>query len=139
MSIVGFLTAIIAFGIVRLEQWLFDIKEGRCLDGWHKAKRFCCPPLGPGDIVHPGLANGTSPAIWNSPLQPFSVTGLNFLYPSPPSESFNPYAKVMPCADWVTWAEQSGLRDEEMEWIVEYAAYTVLAVSIGTTWIHGRL
>ncbi|PCH36064.1 hypothetical protein WOLCODRAFT_166656 [Wolfiporia cocos MD-104 SS10] len=43
VTIVGFLTAIVAFLIVRGEQWLFDIKEGYCQDGWTKAKRFCCP------------------------------------------------------------------------------------------------
>ena len=39
--IVGFLTAITAFLIVRSEQWLFDLKEGRCLQGWWNARRFC--------------------------------------------------------------------------------------------------
>lgn len=43
VSIVGFLTAVVAFLIVRSEQWLFDLKEGICNDGWHKSKRFCCP------------------------------------------------------------------------------------------------
>jgi len=42
VTIVGFLTAIVAFLIVRSEQWLFDIKEGYCLDDWMKARRFCC-------------------------------------------------------------------------------------------------
>ena len=41
VTIVGFLTALIAFFIVRSEQWLFDLKEGRCLDAWWYAKRFC--------------------------------------------------------------------------------------------------
>ncbi|TFK54445.1 hypothetical protein OE88DRAFT_1655111 [Heliocybe sulcata] len=43
VTIVGFLTAVIAFLIVRGEQWLFDSKEGYCHQGWWKAKRFCCP------------------------------------------------------------------------------------------------
>lgn len=43
VTIVGFLTAVIAFMIVRSEQWFFDIKEGYCSAGWLKAKRFCCP------------------------------------------------------------------------------------------------
>lgn len=43
VTIVGFLTAIIAFLIVRSEQWLFDIKEGYCSEGWWRAMRFCCP------------------------------------------------------------------------------------------------
>ncbi|KAH8119432.1 clc channel [Phellopilus nigrolimitatus] len=41
VTIVGFLTAITAFLIVRSEQWLFDSKEGRCLSGWWNARRFC--------------------------------------------------------------------------------------------------
>ncbi|KAJ7287466.1 chloride channel [Mycena rebaudengoi] len=36
-------TAIVAFLVVRGEQWLFDIKEGYCTDNWWKAYRFCCP------------------------------------------------------------------------------------------------
>lgn len=43
VTIVGFLTAIIAFLIVRSEQWLFDVKEGYCSEGWWRAMRFCCP------------------------------------------------------------------------------------------------
>ena len=43
VTIVGFLTAITAFLIVRSEQWLFDIKYGYCMAGWWKARRFCCP------------------------------------------------------------------------------------------------
>ncbi|KAA1473891.1 hypothetical protein DENSPDRAFT_780653 [Dentipellis sp. KUC8613] len=43
VSIVGFLTAVVAFLIVRSEQWLFDLKDGYCGSGWWKAKRFCCP------------------------------------------------------------------------------------------------
>lgn len=42
VTIVGFLTAVVAFSVVRSEQWLFDIKEGYCRDDWTKAKRFCC-------------------------------------------------------------------------------------------------
>ncbi|KAF8134644.1 chloride channel [Boletus edulis] len=45
VTIVGFLTAIIAFLVVRSEQWFFDAKYGYCSTGWWKAKRFCCPEL----------------------------------------------------------------------------------------------
>ncbi len=45
VTIVGFLTAITAFLIVRSEQWLLDIKYGYCVSGWWKARRFCCPVL----------------------------------------------------------------------------------------------
>jgi len=46
VSVVGFVTACVAFLVVRSEQWLFDLKEGYCDDAWYKAKRFCCFPLG---------------------------------------------------------------------------------------------
>src|SRR5262249_50405607 len=45
VTFVGFLAAVVAFLVVRSEQWLFDSKEGYCLEGWWKAKRFCCPAL----------------------------------------------------------------------------------------------
>lgn len=45
VTIVGILTAIVAFLVVRSEQWLFDLKEGYCASHWSKAKRFCCPQL----------------------------------------------------------------------------------------------
>lgn len=45
VTIVGFLTALIAFFVVRCEQLLFDMKEGYCRHSWWKAKGFCCPSL----------------------------------------------------------------------------------------------
>ncbi|KIY73112.1 hypothetical protein CYLTODRAFT_417357 [Cylindrobasidium torrendii FP15055 ss-10] len=45
VTVVGILTAIVAFLVVRSEQWLFDLKEGYCAGHWSKAKRFCCPQL----------------------------------------------------------------------------------------------
>ncbi|KAG8863296.1 hypothetical protein FRB96_008787 [Tulasnella sp. 330] len=42
VTIIGVITAILAFLIVRLEQFLFDLKEGYCARGWWKAKKFCC-------------------------------------------------------------------------------------------------
>jgi chloride channel 3/4/5 len=35
------LTALVAFFIIRSEQWFFDLKEGRCIENWWRAKRFC--------------------------------------------------------------------------------------------------
>lgn len=43
VTLVGFLTAVVAFLIVRTEQFLFDAKEGYCRSSWWSAKRFCCP------------------------------------------------------------------------------------------------
>ena len=53
VTLVGFLSAVVAFVIVRSEQWLFDIKNGYCKTGWWRAERFCCP--GFDDIVTPSF------------------------------------------------------------------------------------
>lgn len=42
VTLVGFLTAVVAFLVVRAEQWLFDLKAGYCRTDWKQAKRFCC-------------------------------------------------------------------------------------------------
>jgi len=53
VTIVGFLTAVVAFMIVRSEQWLFDFKDGYCTAGWWKAERFCCPDFEDGLLSTP--------------------------------------------------------------------------------------
>ena len=45
VTIVGILTAIVAFLVVRSEQWLFDLKDGYCGHSWWLPMRFCCPVL----------------------------------------------------------------------------------------------
>ncbi|KWU43642.1 hypothetical protein RHOSPDRAFT_9120, partial [Rhodotorula sp. JG-1b] len=42
VTLIGFLTACIAFAIIRSEMWLFDLKEGYCARDWRLAHRFCC-------------------------------------------------------------------------------------------------
>lgn len=41
VTVIGFLTAIAAFLIIRGEQWLFGLKEGHCQTGWWLARPFC--------------------------------------------------------------------------------------------------
>ncbi|KAF8464508.1 chloride channel [Gautieria morchelliformis] len=42
VTIVGFVTAVLAFLIVRSEEWLFDIKGGHCTQGWWRSRTQCC-------------------------------------------------------------------------------------------------
>jgi chloride channel 3/4/5 len=51
VTIVGCLTAAVAFLIVRTEQLLFDAKEGYCGSSWWKAKRFCCPQFDDEELI----------------------------------------------------------------------------------------
>ena len=53
VTIVGFLSAVVAFMIVRSEQWLFDFKDGYCTTGWWHAERFCCPDFDNGLLATP--------------------------------------------------------------------------------------
>ncbi|KII92590.1 hypothetical protein PLICRDRAFT_102840, partial [Plicaturopsis crispa FD-325 SS-3] len=43
VTIVGFLTAVVAYLVVRTEQWMFHAKEGYCGTGWWKRMNYCCP------------------------------------------------------------------------------------------------
>lgn len=66
VTIVGFLTAVVAFLIVRGEQWLFDIKYGYCGTGWWKARRFCCPVVSARqafNLAH-GAGSGETCSAW---------------------------------------------------------------------------
>ncbi|TIB83245.1 hypothetical protein E3Q06_02990 [Wallemia mellicola] len=42
VTIIGIVTAIIAFTIVRTEAWLFSFRDGYCSNSWLKSKQFCC-------------------------------------------------------------------------------------------------
>ncbi|OSD06985.1 hypothetical protein PYCCODRAFT_1431167 [Trametes coccinea BRFM310] len=106
VTIIGFLTAVVAFLIVRSEQWLFDIKEGYCTTSIWSAKRFCCP------VQDDALYPRQTPAFVTLTIE----------------ES---------CPVWRTWGEffepmaSSGdgwLKQEA----VEYAVYTVIALSLAT-------
>ncbi|KAL1411308.1 hypothetical protein Q8F55_002259 [Vanrija albida] len=44
VTLVGVITACIAFLIIRSEMALFDLKEGYCTNSWGTAKRLCCAP-----------------------------------------------------------------------------------------------
>ncbi|OCH93772.1 hypothetical protein OBBRIDRAFT_748976 [Obba rivulosa] len=107
VSLVGFFTAVSAFLIVRSEQWLFDLKDGYCHEGWWKAKRFCCPESVDGALTA---------------LLPLSVL---------PVED--------PCSAWRTWSDVFGpLVEKSGKWtnleadIVEYVAYTAIALTLAT-------
>lgn len=106
VTIVGFLAAIVAFSVVRAEQLLFDLKEGYCTGGWWKAKRFCCPSSADDDL---------------RPFQTYVTMKM---------------VDEDTCAAWTTWSDVLGPRvgpgghhvgDEN--WVIEYASYTVIAVS----------
>lgn len=103
VSIVGFLTAIIAFLITRSEQWLFDFKEGYCEWAWYNSKRFCCPTVDDNQL---------------SPLPAFLSSIQDDECPG-----WRPWSEVFgPTVDGSSWL----MFESEM---IEYIAYTAVAVS----------
>ncbi|KAG8967232.1 hypothetical protein FRC03_010476 [Tulasnella sp. 419] len=115
VTIVGFLTAVIAFLIIRSEQWLFDLKEGYCTDGVFKAKRFCCP----------STADAYATAFGSS----FQPTGADFMV----------YKSDSTCPGWKTWSDVfgpesgPGNNEDTEDWFVEYASYTFIALLLATS------
>ncbi|WRT68309.1 uncharacterized protein IL334_005285 [Kwoniella shivajii] len=85
VTLVGILSAVIAFFIIRAEMALFDMKEGFCGSSWGTAKRFCCAPRHPsggdagdeencgdwvewGEFFAPNERNGPEGAwVWGGP------------------------------------------------------------------------
>ncbi|KAG8787140.1 hypothetical protein FRC15_009885 [Serendipita sp. 397] len=121
VTIVGLLAAIVAFSIVRTEQWLFDLKEGKCADGFFKAKRFCCP------MSVDNLTAATSGSL---------IDGLNPLSMYRPDRArFISYSEE--CPAWQTWAELFDPKDWKplsfASWMTEYIAYIIVALALALT------
>ncbi|EJU02325.1 clc channel [Dacryopinax primogenitus] len=64
VTLVGALTACVAWLIIRSESWLFDLKEGYCSDGWWKARRFCCPFMDEDRSALVGVAEDDQCPAW---------------------------------------------------------------------------
>jgi chloride channel 3/4/5 len=76
VTVVGFLTAVVAFFVIRSEQWLFDLKEGFCGHAWWKAKRFCCFSAGSGTLqARWPLQGGATCPAWRTWSDTFSQEG----------------------------------------------------------------
>ncbi|CDO69130.1 hypothetical protein BN946_scf185042.g32 [Trametes cinnabarina] len=106
VTIIGFLTAVVAFLIVRSEQWLFDIKEGHCTTNIWNAKRFCCP------VQDDSLHARQTPAFVALPDEESCSAWRTW------GEFFAPVAT----------SEGGWLKQEA----IEYAVYTVIALSLAT-------
>jgi chloride channel 3/4/5 len=128
VTIVGLLAAVIAFAIVRSEQWLFDLKEGKCADGFFKAKRFCCPiSITPIDSIN-STNSRTSGGLFDLfAIYPKSSSpdGLSPQIAELPGDcdAWQPWTELFDPADWHPGSPLSGAG-----WMTEYIAYTIVAV-----------
>ncbi|KAH7914150.1 chloride channel [Hygrophoropsis aurantiaca] len=66
VTIVGFLTAIVAFLVVRGEEWLFDLKDGYCVSAWWHARQYCC--VDADKILREGICQGWR--TWSEVISP---------------------------------------------------------------------
>lgn len=125
VTIVGLLAALVAFAIVRSEQWLFDLKEGHCTEGFFRAKRFCCPM----SVDMMSQLNGTS----FNPVELF----LNpmMIYRTEPDKPGHHLPEQ--CDAWETWSELFDLGDLNTHspislasWMIEYVSYIIVAITL---------
>jgi chloride channel 3/4/5 len=123
VTVVGVLTAIAAFAIVRTEMMFFDWKEGYCAGAWWKAHRFCCPRLEDAEDAGLGLWRSTNASTsWPN----FSIMNLSQPLATAAEET---------CSAWRTWSEVFGETAEHRgSWVglkadmAEYIAYALIAV-----------
>ena len=114
VSLIGFVTACLAFGIINLEMWAFDLKEGYCAGRFFTAKRFCC------------VADATR------------LSAVGFLgWPKPAALPHAPTSSTLllvdhACHRWNTWGQlwesRTGAGGANADWIVEHATFLALAL-----------
>ncbi|KAG8970900.1 hypothetical protein FRC05_011668 [Tulasnella sp. 425] len=108
VTVVGFLTAIVAFLVIRTEQVLFDLKEGYCQGAWWKAKRFCCPAT-----------------VKLAPFQTYVTHGLP---DEIPCKRWSIWSDVLG-----PHVGPDGTHVGDENWVIEYASYTVIALALAVT------
>ncbi|KAL8283151.1 hypothetical protein RQP46_005929 [Phenoliferia psychrophenolica] len=108
-TIVGFVTACIAFCIVRSEMLFFDLKDGYCSRNVFHPKRFCCTPIIP-----------TRPLLGELGIAAMSK-------------------ELEKCEYWMTWSQvwngsaATGPGGPGDDWRVDYAAFIAVALVLATT------
>ncbi|KAL7415855.1 chloride channel [Mrakia frigida] len=126
VTIVGVLTAMVAFCIVRGEGWLFDLKDGYCTKegggGWQLSRGFCCRGV-------EGVVGEVDEQVWGRTSWVAS-------------SSLNPLvSEEESCPDWRTWDSVLGpyVDGPNQAWIplerymVEYLAYIIVSLALATT------
>lgn len=127
VTLIGFFTACIAYGVISAEMVLYDLKEGYCQKDWKVAKRFCCPSLE--DLSSFNLNTSTGALLSKSVSMVarssggFMLQGWNVGTMKKGGES---------CDAWRTWAQVWEERTKQGEGAgatFEYCFYVFLAVS----------
>ena len=120
VTLIGFVTACIAYAVIGAEMVLFDLKEGYCETSWKLAKRFCCPKE---DNLF--SFNNTSSLEVPVALGGFMLRGWNEGRMKTSGEA---------CENWKTWGqvwEDRSRQGDGAGSTFEYVFYVFLAVSRG--------
>ncbi|GAA5977293.1 hypothetical protein JCM5350_002419 [Sporobolomyces pararoseus] len=122
VTLIGFVTACIAYAVIGAEMVLFDLKEGYCETSWKLAKRFCCPKE---DNLF--SFNNTSSLEVPVALGGFMLRGWNEGRMKTSGEA---------CENWKTWGQVWEDRTRQGDGAgstFEYVFYVFLAVLFSTT------
>ncbi|KAI5476133.1 voltage-gated chloride channel [Pseudohyphozyma bogoriensis] len=116
VTLIGFLTACVAWVIIRAEGLFFDLKTGYCSTNPRLSKRFCCPEV--------------QPVMSNLTIARGAVGGVSFL------NNWRSLEEEETCAAWRTWGEvwsgsKAGNTDGDV-WPVDLVAFIVLALGMAT-------
>ena len=115
ITLTGFFTAVIAFGIISLEMWLFDIKDGYCTTAWWRAKRFCRCDITPAESR---ILSLTSPVLRSA----LAHTSFIQAWAKPKKDPL--------CDAWQEWSNVlDGQGSTFVRWLLEYGIYIAMAVS----------
>lgn len=132
VTMIGSVTALIAFAVISAEMVLFDLKGGYCRPDWRLAKRFCCPAL---DAVGSSLSRDALSNTTSAPQRPLTTAGFVLA-----GWNHNARSTVLTkggeeCDAWRTWAQvwqdHTG-QGSRAGAIFAYCAYVVLAVSLAS-------
>lgn len=114
ITLTGLFTAVIAFCIISLEMWLFDIKDGYCTTAWWQAKRFCkCGPKAASSVLH----SLSTPTIRSA------LSQTSFI------QVWKKHKKEPMCDAWRQWSNVlDGQGSVFVRWLLEYGIYVAMAV-----------
>ncbi|GAA5950393.1 hypothetical protein JCM3765_004530 [Sporobolomyces pararoseus] len=128
VTLIGFVTACIAYAVIGAEMVLFDLKEGYCQTSWKLAKRFCCPKNEDNLFSLTNNTSTTSKSEVAVTLGGFILKGWN--------EGTMRTQGGEECENWKTWGQvwedQTG-QGEGAGSTFEYVFYVFLAVLFSTT------
>ena len=123
----GAFTAVIAFGIISLEMWLFDIKDGYCTTAWYRARRFCACQ----DASNNPAAVSPLRIVSQAPVMRSAIAARSFIHAWAGPRFEIASENGQHCTAWQEWSSVlDGEGSKPIRWMLEYGIYVLMAVRL---------